>query len=42
MHVHFHIIPKFPDGKGLGIGWETEALDADEGAELARRISENA
>src|SRR5574339_114252 len=20
-HVHFHIIPKFPDGSGLGIKW---------------------
>src|SRR6185295_9869380 len=21
-HVHFHIIPKMPDGSGLGIGWD--------------------
>ena len=20
-HIHFHIIPKYPDGSGLGIGW---------------------
>jgi histidine triad (HIT) family protein len=37
-HVHFHIIPKFPDGKGLGIGWEAGSLEPDEGASLAQRI----
>lgn len=36
-HVHFHIIPKFPDGSGLGIGWKSGAL-AD-GAELAAAIA---
>lgn len=25
-HVHFHIIPKFDDGSGLGIGWKTGGL----------------
>ena len=38
-HVHFHVIPKFPDGKGLGIGWDAEELGED-AAELARRIAE--
>ena len=38
-HVHFHIIPKFPDGKGLGIDWESSSLDPDEGAALANSIS---
>jgi histidine triad (HIT) family protein len=38
-HVHFHIIPKFPDGKGLGIGWESSALDPDQGAALASSIT---
>lgn len=37
-HVHFHIIPKLPDGRGLGVGWKTEMLDASAGAELARKI----
>jgi histidine triad (HIT) family protein len=38
-HVHFHIIPKFDDGGGLGIKWPSAKLDAAEGAELARRIT---
>lgn len=38
-HVHFHIIPRFPDGSGLGIRWDARALDASEGAALAARIS---
>ena len=36
-HVHFHIIPKFPDGTGLGIAWPAGEL-GDDGAELARDI----
>ena len=36
-HVHFHIIPKFDDGSGLGIGWKATKLLA--GAELARAIA---
>jgi diadenosine tetraphosphate (Ap4A) HIT family hydrolase len=31
MHVHFHIIPKYADGSGLGIGWPTRTLNAEEG-----------
>jgi histidine triad (HIT) family protein len=27
-HVHFHIIPKYADGKGLGIGWKPIPFDA--------------
>jgi len=38
-HVHFHIIPKFPEGKGLGIGWESSSLDPDEGTTLANSIT---
>jgi histidine triad (HIT) family protein len=26
MHVHFHIIPKYDDGSGLGIGWKQGKL----------------
>jgi len=37
MHVHFHIIPKYEDGSGLGIGWPAAKLD--NGAELARSIA---
>jgi histidine triad (HIT) family protein len=36
MHVHFHIIPKYDDGTGLGVGWKTGQLDG--AAELAKAI----
>ena len=39
MHVHFHIIPKYPDGSGLGIGWEPGKLDDGRAAELAAKIA---
>ena len=39
MHVHFHVIPKFEDGRGLGIGWKAAPIDHAAGAELARRIA---
>jgi histidine triad (HIT) family protein len=39
-HVHFHIIPKYDDGAGLGIGWKPVALDHAQGAELAKRIAD--
>ncbi len=38
MHVHFHIIPKYDDGSGLGIGWKTQKLDG--GEQLAKAIAE--
>ncbi|HEY5950604.1 MAG TPA: HIT family protein [Kofleriaceae bacterium] len=37
LHVHFHIIPKFEDGSGLGIEWNATKLDG--GPELAKAIS---
>jgi histidine triad (HIT) family protein len=37
-HVHFHIIPKYDDGTGLGIGWKSQKLD--DGAELAAKIAD--
>ena len=37
MHVHFHVIPKYDDGTGLGIGWKPGKLD--DGAELAKAIA---
>jgi histidine triad (HIT) family protein len=36
-HVHFHIIPKFEDGTGLGVGWKATKLEG--GAELAKAIA---
>jgi len=39
-HVHFHIIPKYRDGKGLGIGWKTQSLDKTRAQELARAIAD--
>lgn len=39
MHVHFHIIPKYEDGSGLGITWGAQKLDPASGAELARSIA---
>lgn len=38
MHVHFHIIPKPSDEKGLGIGWPAGRLDGPEGAQMAARL----
>lgn len=26
-HVHFHIIPKLDDGRGLGVEWPAQSLD---------------
>jgi histidine triad (HIT) family protein len=36
-HVHFHIIPKFDDGPGLGMDWKPAPLSG--GAELAALIA---
>ena len=38
-HVHFHIIPKYPDGKGLGVGWKPVGFDHAQGRELALKIA---
>jgi histidine triad (HIT) family protein len=38
-HVHFHIIPKYRDGKGLSIGWKPGALDGARGKSLAEAIA---
>lgn len=38
-HVHFHVIPRYPDGSGLGVRWEARSLDPADGAALAARIS---
>lgn len=39
-HVHFHIIPKYADGSGLGIQWPARSLSAEEGQSLATAIAE--
>lgn len=36
MHVHFHIIPKYDDASGLGIGWPATKLE--DGEALAKAI----
>jgi histidine triad (HIT) family protein len=38
-HVHFHIIPKLADGRGLGVGWKPDKLPEDARA-LAKAISD--
>ncbi len=38
-HVHFHVIPKYPDGTGLGIGWKAGKLDNAEGAAMAVKVA---
>ena len=37
-HVHFHIIPKLEDGRGLAWPFITTQLDPEEGANLAESI----
>jgi histidine triad (HIT) family protein len=37
-HVHFHIIPKYDDGSGLGLNWHASKLGTD-GATLAAAIA---
>ena len=40
-HVHFHIIPKYEDGRGLGVGWKPMGtLEGTEGTALAKKIAE--
>ena len=37
-HVHFHIIPKMEDGRGLGVGWKPGELSGEAGASLGEKI----
>lgn len=39
MHVHFHVIPKFEDGAGLGIHWKAGTLDHAHGAAIAAKLA---
>jgi histidine triad (HIT) family protein len=38
-YVHFHIIPKYYAGSGLGIGWDSSQLAGDAGQTLAAEIA---
>jgi histidine triad (HIT) family protein len=38
-HVHFHVIPKYEDGSGLGIGWKAGKLSPEEGKALGEAIA---
>ncbi len=38
-HVHFHVIPQPGSGRGLGIGWPSGALGAEEGRRLAAAVA---
>ena len=38
-HVHFHIIPKYEDASGLGIGWKPQSFDHGAGKTLAAQIT---
>ncbi len=40
-HVHFHIIPKTPEGLGLEIPFITSPLDQDEARRLTTKIRKN-
>jgi diadenosine tetraphosphate (Ap4A) HIT family hydrolase len=37
-HVHLHLIPKYADGAGLLIPWQTLTLDEEKAGELATTI----
>lgn len=39
-HVHFHIIPKPDDARGLGVKWPAGALDHAAAREMAARVRE--
>ena len=38
LHVHFHVIPKPDDERGLGIEWPTRKLEQAHGAALAGKL----
>ncbi len=38
-HVHFHVIPKPDEDRGLGVGWPSSELDHDDGDKLAKDIA---
>ena len=40
-HVHFHVIPKYEDGRGLSWPFKSSPIDNEEGAKLASEIREH-
>lgn len=40
-HVHFHIIPKYADGRGLGLVWKPLKLESADGQQMASEIAKN-
>lgn len=38
-HVHFHVIPKPDDVRGLGISWPAGRLEAEEGQRMAAAVA---
>ncbi len=44
MHVHFHVIPRYPDhpedGGGLEVTWDSHKLEDGEGERLSRAIGD--
>lgn len=40
-HVHFHLIPKYADGTGLVIPWQTLALNDETAAELEAALRQH-
>jgi len=40
-HVHLHLIPKYADGAGLVIPWQTLTLNDEKAGELATAICQH-
>ena len=40
-HVHFHIIPKYDDGRGLSWPFKSSPIDHEEGARMASELREH-
>ncbi len=38
-HVHFHVIPKPDDARGLGVGWPSGRLETEDGKKLAAAVA---
>lgn len=38
LHVHFHVIPRFADGSGLGVGWKPAPIDPERAQALQKKI----
>lgn len=38
-HVHFHVIPKPDEARGLGIGWPGQRLEAEDGRGMAAAVA---